>query len=91
MVYKYFDSHCRSSALDGRDVFSDVLTVLPQFEGEVEADFETNPSFPEVDKDHLDPERWHLLWNSPIRHREPVHLIEARSILAAVKHRVRDS
>lgn len=81
----------RFSALEGRDVFSDVLTVLPSVEGEVEADFETNPSFPEIDKQHLDPERGHLLWNSQIFHKEPVHLIEARSILAAVKHRVRDS
>lgn len=30
------------------------------------------------------------MWRGPILHKEPVHIIEARSILGAVKHRSRD-
>lgn len=80
----------RELALGGADVFSDVRTVKPGITGEVEAEFELDSFFPEVWQEHLREEHWHLLWNSPISFPEPVHLIEARSVLAALKHRARD-
>ena len=80
----------RSRALDTSAVFSDPITVKRDITGEVFGELEEVPNFPEVDRGVLDPNRWRLLWRSPILHKEPVHIIEARSILGAVKHRSRD-
>lgn len=80
----------REKALDTSRVFDSIDTVIPEVSGEVFGDVEMVDNFPEVDPCFLDASHWHLLWASPIRHREPVHLIEARSVLGAVKHRCRD-
>lgn len=80
----------RSQALDTSKVFEDPKTVLPEVTGEVFGDLELVAGFPEVGHDFMNEKAWHPLWNSHITHKEPVHMIEARSILAAVKHRSRD-
>ena len=80
----------RSRALDTSAVFSDPITVKPEITGEILGELEEVPDFPEVGKKFLEPDRWRLLWRAPILHKEPVHIIEARSILGAVKHRSRD-
>lgn len=80
----------RVQALSTADVFEDPRTVKPDFDGEISGDLEVEPLFPDVSKKFLQEEDWHLLWNSRMVHPEPIHLIEARSILAAVKHRARD-
>ena len=77
--------------LNSADVFDDPLTVKPDIDGPLEHIFVEDTSFPEVNNRHLVDSDWHLLWNTKIHHKEPVHLIEARSVLAAVKHRARDS
>ena len=76
---------------DTSGVFEDPLTVKPLVEGEVFGDVEIDPLFPDVPQSLMDREHWHLLWCSKIHIREPVHLIEARSILGAMKHRSRDT
>ena len=81
----------RARALNSADVFDDPLTVKPDIDGPLEHIFVEDTSFPEVNNRHLVDSDWHLLWNTKIHHKEPVHLIEARSVLAAVKHRARDS
>lgn len=65
--------------------------MLPCASGEVLGDVELERDFTEIPKGWLGRDDWHLLWRSPINFKEPVHLIEARSILGAVKHRARDS
>lgn len=62
-----------------------------KFQGEQFGEVEEDPHFPPVPSSYMDGSCWKLLWNTPIHHREPVHLIEARSVLAAFKHRCRDS
>ena len=81
----------REHALQGSDVFEDVHTVLPEVEGEVLGDVDLIDDFPEIPAKYMDRSLWYLLWRSRMRFREPVHLIEARSILGAVRHRARDS
>lgn len=81
----------RARALNSSDVFDDPLTVKPDIDGPLEQVFVEDTIFPEVNHKHLVESDWHLLWNTKIHHKEPVHLIEARSVLAAVKHRARDS
>ena len=81
----------RERALQGLDVFSDPLTVRPEVEGEVAPPWTTDGNFPEISKNMVDKSRWKKLWNSRVRFKEPIHNIEARSVLAAVKHRARDS
>lgn len=80
----------RAEALDTSKVFEDVRTVKPDIEGEVFGDFQLVPTFPNVNPDLMDKSFWHRLWKPPMWHKEPVHMIEARSILGAVKHRSRD-
>lgn len=80
----------REQALHTCDVFSDPLTVKPLVDGEVFADYEMDPGFLDVPSRLLSAQDWKLLWRSPIYQKEPVHLIEARSILGALKHRCRD-
>ena len=77
-------------ALDTSRVFEDPLTVKPEVEGEILGEVFADESFPEVPPEYMRDERWKCLWRAPVAHREPVHLIEARSILGAVKHRARD-
>ena len=77
--------------LDSADVFDDPLTVKPDINEPLEQVFVEDADFPEVISEHLGGSDWHLLWNTKIHHKELVHLIEARSVLAAVKHRARDS
>ena len=81
----------REHVLQGSDVFEDVHTVLPEVEGEVLGDVDLIDDFPEIPAKYMDRSLWYLLWKSRMRFREPVHLIEARSILGAVRHRARDS
>ena len=81
----------REVALEGLDVFEDLRTVLPIVEGEVAQDLEVDSSFIDVDPKLLQQDNWKCLWRTPVRFKEPIHQIEARSILGAVKHRSRDS
>lgn len=81
----------RARALDSANVFDDPLTVKPDVEGEVPAPWVLDESFPEIAPNLVDETRWKKLWNSRIAFKEPIHNIEARSVLAAVKHRARDS
>lgn len=81
----------REVALEGLDVFEDLRTVLPIVEGEVAQDLEVDSSFIDVDPKLLHKDNWKCLWRTPVRFKEPIHQIEARSILGAVKHRSRDS
>ena len=81
----------RQAALAGADVFSDVCTVRPMVDGEVIGDWEVDPNFPEVLRSLLHPEDWGRVWSAPFTFKEPVHLLEGRSILATVKHVSRDA
>ena len=81
----------RFHALHHDAIFEDVDTVLPRVSGEVLGEVTIDEQFNEVRRCMMAPENWQLLWRSPIRFKEPVHLIEARSILGAVKHRARDA
>ncbi|CAE7559605.1 ppt1 [Symbiodinium natans] len=78
-------------ALDTSMVFEDPLTVKPEVDGEVMGHVEVDPRFPDVEPSVMSQEKWRRVWCCPVHHREPVHLIEARSILGAVKHIARDS
>ena len=79
----------RAAALDTALVFEDPLTVKPdEVAGEVLIE---NPDFVEVPRSLLHPDRWRLLWNAPFGGKEPIHVLECRSILSAVKHMCRDS
>ena len=80
----------RRQALDTVGVFSDPLTVLPEVDGEIPRPIELTPSFPDVLPQVMEPERWQRVWCTSVRYKEPVHMIEARSIFGAVKHIVRD-
>ena len=71
--------------------FGDPLIVKPLVEGEVFGDVEIDPLFLDVSRSLMDREHWHLLWCSKIHIREPVYLIEARSILGTMKHRSYDT
>ena len=83
----------RQAALAEADVFSDVCTVKPLVDGEVIGDWEIDPDFPEVPKSLLHPEDWGRAWSAPFTFKEPVHLLEGRSILAlaTVKRVSRDA
>ena len=80
----------RVHALQSNDVFEDPATVLPEVAGEVLGDVDLVDDFPEIPAKYMDRSQWYLLWRSKMRFKEPVHLIEARSILGAVRHRARD-
>ena len=80
----------RDTALDSSLVFEDVNTVKPLLDGEIDPGWEVNNSFREIPADMMDENRWKLLWNSQIHFKEPIHLIEARGVLAAIKHRTRE-
>lgn len=81
----------RQQVFNTSGVFEDILTVMPVVRGEVEGPLEEDPTFPDVSQNLMKPEFWHKLWNAPVHFREPVHLIEARSVLGAFKHICRDS
>ena len=78
----------RSAALDTSLVFEDPLTVKPDYVNECE--LLENPEFREVPTHILEPEQWHQLWNSRFNGKEPIHVLECRSVLAAVKHITRN-
>ena len=80
----------REVALESKDVFTDVATVLPLVDGEVFGDIEIDVDFPDVPSQTLQPHLWRLLWNAPIYYREPIHIIEARSVLGAIRHACKD-
>ena len=72
-------------------MFEDPLTVRPEIDFELFGDLCEDPSFPEVRKVLMSPERRHVLWGRPVRWKGAIHVLEARSILGAVKHRSRDA
>ena len=80
----------REIALEHADPLHDPNTVLPSVDGRVEQTLVSDRNFPEVPHSFMACERWKKVWNSRIWHQEPVHIIEARSVLGAVKHRCRD-
>ena len=80
----------RTAALEGLDVFEDVETVLPSVSGEVQGVDELVKGFPEVASGLMEQSQWHCLWAAPMRFREPIHQIEARSILSLMKHLAKD-
>ena len=69
----------RSAALDTSLVFEDPLTVKPDYVNECE--LLENPEFREVPTHILEPEQWHQLWNSRFNGKEPIHVLECRSVL----------
>ncbi|CAE7763388.1 NHX3 [Symbiodinium sp. CCMP2456] len=79
----------RAAALDTSLVFEDPLTVKP--DDDLQPGLFANPNFVEVPRPLLKPERWQQLWNAPFVGKEPIHVLECRSVLAAVKHMCRDS
>ena len=81
----------RAAALDTSLVFEDPLTVRPEVDGELFGDLREDPSFPEVPLEMMEIDRWHVLWGTPVRWHDAIHVLEARSVLGAVKHRCRDS
>ena len=81
----------RAAALDTSQVFDEVGTVRPPHVGQSEEVLELNPAFPEVPADVLRGDRWHLLWNAPFQRKGPIHVLEGRSILGALKHVSRDA
>ncbi|CAE7820938.1 unnamed protein product [Symbiodinium necroappetens] len=78
----------RAAALDTSLVFEDPLTVRPDISGELFGDLCEDPSFPEIREELMSSDRWHVLWASPLKMRDAIHVLEARSILGAVKHRL---
>ena len=66
------------------DELEDPLTVMF-------GDWELDETFPEVPKSVFDGDAWHKMWNAPIHYKEPIHVLEGRSILGAVKNACRDS
>ena len=75
--------------MDTSLVFEDPLTVKPEVEES--ARLRENPNFAEVPRALLRPERWRQLWNAPFNGKVPLHVLECRSVLSAVKHMCRDS
>ncbi|CAJ1446249.1 unnamed protein product, partial [Effrenium voratum] len=80
----------RAVALAGADPLHDPNTVLPVVDGRVEQILVADDTVPEVPPHFLTATKWRKLWNARVNFKEPVHLIEARSVLGAVKHRCRD-
>ena len=80
----------RAAALSTADVFDDPRSVLPDLDGELPFQLIENPMFPEVPKPLLSTERWRTLWCAPFDYKDTIHVLEARGILGAVKHRSRD-
>ena len=83
-------SNPRAAALDESGVFDDPDSVLPYFAGERPFELVENPLFPEVPKSLLSCERWRTLWCAPFAYKDTIHVLEARGVLGAVKHRSRD-
>ena len=81
----------RVTGLREMDPLLDVETVAPAVRGEVHGEVEIDYTFPEVMSKALGPEIWKLGWASRFKHAEPVHLLEGRGTLSAVKHVTRDS
>ena len=79
----------RAAALG--DILEDVRTVRPDVEGESERAWALDEHFPEVPRWVLDAGDWKLLWRAGFEHKDGIHVLEARSILGAVKHVCRDS
>ena len=80
----------RAAALDTAGVFDEILSVRPETDGALPGSIELNPAFPEVPEEMLREDRWHQLWNLQYHYKEPIHVLELRSILGAVKHVSRD-
>ena len=79
----------RAAALG--DILEDVRTVRPDVDGEGEREWVVDAQFPEVPRWVLDAGEWKLLWRAGFEHKDGIHVLEARSILGAVKHVCRDS
>ena len=80
----------RRAALEGMDVFEDVETVLPNCMGEVRGPHAIQSSFPEVPQGLMEQSHWQCLWAAHMQFSEPIHQIEARSVLSLVKHLAKD-
>eukprot|EP00435_Cladocopium_sp_Y103_P076203 s26_g81.t1 len=78
---------------EGRDVLTDVRTVVGSFEEEsVEDVYVGNDDFPEVPDSLMDPQRWHTVKMGRWAHLgEHITLKEARSLLIAVRRLSRSS
>ena len=81
----------REKALQFRDVFDDPSTVLPDVEGQVPDEILCDEEFPEVPVSLMQAQLWHEVWSTQIFFKEPVHLIEARSVLGTLRHFCKDS
>eukprot|EP00973_Karenia_brevis_P034535 4763811-Karenia_brevis.AAC.1 len=80
----------RIRGLANRNSLLDPTTVRSTLEGEVQGALVIDESFPEIASEILEPEKWRLVWNSPFKYDEAIHVKEARSVLAAVRHVSRD-
>lgn len=81
----------REKALQSCDVFDDPSTVLPDVEGQVPDEILCDDDFPEVPSSLMQAHLWHEVWATQIFFKEPVHLIEARSVLGTLRHFCKDS
>ena len=81
----------RAAALDTSAVFKDPVTVRPESTDAPQGSVNINPKFPEVPKEFLEGGRWRMLWNAPFSYKDPIHILECRSVLSTVKHVCRDS
>lgn len=80
----------REKALEQMDVFEDPETVLPGVVGEIPYEVNIDGSFPDIPASLLQERDWHLVWRTQMHFKESVHLIEARSIMGAVRHYCKD-
>ena len=75
----------REAALAHAHVFADVRTVKPDIEGEVLGEIVEDEAFPEVSREGFMPRRLAAALESPFTHKEPVRLLECRSILSTME------
>ena len=81
------DQGVRGRALQHADVLTDVATARPAYDGRPPCKEALDDSFPEVPISTLDPQKWHCLWAARYHMPEAMHMKEARSVLAGVRHK----
>ena len=74
----------RAAALRTADPFSDITTVKPCGRP-ARWRREAATEFPAIDADLLDRSCWHDVVAAPFDREQPIHMLEARAILAAIR------
>ena len=80
----------RAQTIEKRDVFSDVSTVLPE-KLPARDIYEINEHFKEVSHSFFHEDDWRLCFAAKMEHQEHITLLEGRGIIAALRHKLRDS